>query len=414
MTKSVKFLLCFLLILAAGAAALLAHSTIEGTKPIAATAIAAREQGVLPPLPTIGLPGAVEPEEELLDVAPTTAKEINDSRPFSTEAIIPALPFSGAPAGDDGERAAACLATAGWYEAGADSGDQSAVMQVVLNRVRHKAFPNSICGVVFQGAERRTGCQFSFTCDGAMTRRRPSPAAWSSAMGLARAMLDGYVDERVGLATHFHTDWVVPYWSSSLVKLTNVRTHLFFRWEGFWGTPRAFLQAPASKEPRIAALASRFPLHGDTALLALDEEAGDDLLVHEDDAGHRGSAATDALSARTLPAARPAPALPQLDDVTLRRLDPAAGASAGRWALDAVSLCANVPVCRVVGWSDRAAAPSGMSRGEIAAAPPDLVFVKISRDRQEKAHWDCSRWPRASTSECLGSARDTVRLLFGD
>ncbi|PCJ46186.1 MAG: DNA gyrase subunit A, partial [Gammaproteobacteria bacterium] len=40
--------------------------------------------------------------------------------------------------------------------------------EVVLNRVGHKAFPNTVCSVVFQGAERVTGCQFSFTCDGSM------------------------------------------------------------------------------------------------------------------------------------------------------------------------------------------------------------------------------------------------------
>jgi spore germination cell wall hydrolase CwlJ-like protein len=51
-----------------------------------------------------------------------------------------------------------------------------AVAQVVLNRVRHPAFPNSVCGVVYQGSNQRV-CQFSFTCDGSLNRK-PSAAAW--------------------------------------------------------------------------------------------------------------------------------------------------------------------------------------------------------------------------------------------
>ena len=239
MTRSGKLILFLSLLVALSAAALLAYSVYEGSKPIEQSQRATMTGRSLPALPTVGLPGAVEPEEELLDVTPQTAQEINESRPFITGEIPAALPFRSKLAGKERERAIACLATAGLYEAGSRSGDQSAVMQVVLNRVRHPAFPDTICGVVFQGSERSTGCQFSFTCDGSMRRRQPSPAAWRSAQGLATAMMEDTIDERVGLATHFHTDWVVPYWSDSLDKLTNVRTHLFFRWRGFWGTAQA-------------------------------------------------------------------------------------------------------------------------------------------------------------------------------
>lgn len=425
MTKSVKFSLAFFLLLAVAAACLLAYSVMNATKPLAIESIAAREDSAVPPFPEVGLPGAVAAEQDLLNLAPVTAKEINDSRPFSGETIMAARPFAGAPTADDGERAAACLATAGWYEAGADSSDQSAVMQVVLNRVRHRAFPNSVCEVVFQGSERRTGCQFSFTCDGSMARRRPAAAAWRSALGLARAMLEGHVDERVGLATHFHTDWVVPYWSAGLVKMTNVRTHLFFRWDGFWGTPRAFLQAPAAREPHIRAMASRFPLHDDSVIDMADRDASQTraasasraITDREPLAGELpGSRRVSPTGPRTgsRRASSTAPGLPSLDQSTLRRLDPAAGAQPGRWALDAVALCAGKQVCKVAGWSDPRTAPQGLGRADITAAPPDLVFVKVARDRREQAHWNCDRWPRASTSRCLGSGSDTVRLLFGE
>ena len=105
------------------------------------------------------------------------------------------------------------------------------MIQTVLNRVRHPAFPATVCGVVFQGSERSTGCQFTFTCDGALARQ-PSAAAWARARALAEQALDGAVDERVGNATHYHTDWVVPYWRTSLDKIAQVETHIFDRWRG--------------------------------------------------------------------------------------------------------------------------------------------------------------------------------------
>ena len=97
------------------------------------------------------------------------------------------------------------------YEAGDDPAGQRAVAQVVLNRVRHPAFPKTVCGVVFEGQDRTTGCQFTFSCDGALTRWSPSPALWTAARQIATAALTGTVYRPVGYATHYHTDWVVPY-----------------------------------------------------------------------------------------------------------------------------------------------------------------------------------------------------------
>ena len=57
--------------------------------------------------------------------------------------------------------------------------------QVILNRVRDPNFPASVCGVVYQGAERVTGCQFSFTCDGSLARP-PVAWAWNQAESVAR------------------------------------------------------------------------------------------------------------------------------------------------------------------------------------------------------------------------------------
>ena len=128
---------------------------------------------------------------------------------------------------------------------------------MVLNRLRHPAFPKTVCGVVFEGAARKTGCQFTFACDGSLSRI-PNPDAWQRARAIADRALSGYVFTEVGNATHYHTDWVVPYWSDTLDKLAEVHSHLFYRWRGWWGTAAAFTQRPSGSEAldrRIAYLA---------------------------------------------------------------------------------------------------------------------------------------------------------------
>ncbi len=165
-----------------------------------------------------------------------------------------ALPFMSASyAASAAPRALECLATAVYYEAASEPLDtQRAVAQVVLNRMRHPSYPNSICGVVYEGSSRRTGCQFTFTCDGAMTRRRPDPAGWRTASRIAAQALHGYVHAPVGLATHFHADWVVPYWSTSLAKVGKIGTTIFYRWRGAASEASAFTSRYSGVEPTLA------------------------------------------------------------------------------------------------------------------------------------------------------------------
>ena len=135
-----------------------------------------------------------------------------------------------------------CLASAVYYEAGNQDADgERAVAQVVLNRVRHPAFPGSVCGVVYQGSTRPTGCQFTFTCDGSLNRQ-PDADGWRRATEVAAAALSGAVYAPVGWATHYHADYVVPYWAATMAKNTVVGAHLFYRWPGGWGQPSAFTQ----------------------------------------------------------------------------------------------------------------------------------------------------------------------------
>jgi len=159
-----------------------------------------------------------------------------------------AAPFVARGSALDQARALQCLTTAIYYEAAnePDAG-QRAVAQVVLNRVRHPAFPASVCGVVFQGSDRPV-CQFSFACDGAMARA-PAPAAWVRARRVAAQALAGQVFAPVGMATHYHTYAVTPSWNRSLVMTGAFGAHFFHRWKGWWGTPAAFRDHYAGHEP---------------------------------------------------------------------------------------------------------------------------------------------------------------------
>ena len=163
--------------------------------------------------------------------------------------VVAARPFSmGGASGLDRARALRCLSDAVYYEAASEpDAGQRAVAQVVLNRVRHPAFPATVCGVVYQGSQG-AGCQFSFACDGAMARL-PSTTGWSRAERVAAAALAGYVAAPVGLATHYHTYRVTPAWNRALVMTDAVGAHFFHRWKGFWGTSAAFRQVYAGNEP---------------------------------------------------------------------------------------------------------------------------------------------------------------------
>ncbi len=162
--------------------------------------------------------------------------------------IRPARPFVLRGSQLDRARALQCLTTAIYYEAGNEPDDgQRAVAQVVLNRVRHPAFPASVCGVVFQGSDRPV-CQFSFACDGAMARV-PAPSIWLRSRRVAARALSGDVFAPVGLATHYHTYAVTPSWNRALVMTGVFGAHFFHRWKGWWGTPAAFRDRYVGVEP---------------------------------------------------------------------------------------------------------------------------------------------------------------------
>lgn len=212
------------------------RATVASSVSSATTAPALAEQEIAAPAAgvtgTIDLPDLPIPAGATLDAG-----------------IVPAQPFSMTSASAlDRNRALQCLTAAIYYEAASEpDAGQQAVAQVILNRARHPAFPGTVCGVVYQGSEH-AGCQFSFACDGAMTRV-PVRAAWVRAARAAGMALAGYVYAPVGLATHYHTYAVTPAWNRSMVMTDVVGAHFFHRWKGYWGTSAAFNQHYAGGEP---------------------------------------------------------------------------------------------------------------------------------------------------------------------
>ena len=188
------------------------------------------------------------------------ARLFNEAIPFSRLPVQAAKPFIMTPTDIvQYSRALDCLSAAIFYEAANETPQgQAAVAQVIVNRMRHPAYPKTICGVVFQGSERTTGCQFSFTCDGAMGRP-PSIEGWARARAVASAALNGSVAADVGMATHYHANYVSPYWAERLVKVRQIGVHIFYRWTGSWGLPFAFSRQHAGEEPVILKMAALSP-----------------------------------------------------------------------------------------------------------------------------------------------------------
>lgn len=198
-------------------------------------------------LPPLKLP----PPNLLRPLSPVEAVKENDERPFVNRPDTPARRFILHTDAQDRERALTCLAQAVYYEAGSEGVDgERAVAQVVLNRMRHPGFPASVCGVVYQGADRTTGCQFTFACDGSLLRT-PVPSLWTRARKIAEEALSGHVFAPVGHATHYHADYVLPYWADSLDKSVQIGRHIFYRLPSVLGDSRSFFQRYAGVEPQL-------------------------------------------------------------------------------------------------------------------------------------------------------------------
>ena len=122
-----------------------------------------------------------------------------------------------------------CLAEAVYFEARSEPEQgQAAVAQVVLNRLKSEYYPKTICEVVYQNQERFLGCEFTFTCEG-KSLVVTEPESWSVAVRLARQVMEGAIyNPDVGDSTHYHADYVRPYWAKALEKRDVIGRHIFY------------------------------------------------------------------------------------------------------------------------------------------------------------------------------------------
>ncbi len=154
----------------------------------------------------------------------------DDSAQIRSTKISRGLKFKGESEKEYQVRQRRCLATAIYFEArGESTRGQLAVAQVIMNRVRSTLYPDTICGVVFQGQWRRTGCQFSFACDGRTDIARDK-GQWRKANELAKRVTDGesWLGD-IGYATHYHANYVKPRWRREMNKVKQVGRHIFYR-----------------------------------------------------------------------------------------------------------------------------------------------------------------------------------------
>ena len=339
------------------------------------------------PLPAVpDLPATGEDTVILSQLAADDAQARNAAVGFAEAGPGKATPFSFRGSSADRARARDCLALAGMAEAGGGDGDQRAVMQVILNRVRHPAFAKTVCGVVFEGSQRPTGCQFSFTCDGSLARRY-SDAAWRAARARADEMLAGAIDATVGNATHFHANYVYPWWSDKLDKVAQVGPHIFFRWRGFWGTRNALSARYGGGEPDPLRLQ-------ETALTVATANPLPTLMQ----GGEAVRSITTELVNQTTEGGDATPSSPGagIHFVLVSPSDaPAALVDKAR------SLCGSEGYCRVQGWSDANNIPAKLPLTEEARRSVRFSFVSASANAAEAIFFDCRTFPAPDVGTCL-------------
>jgi spore germination cell wall hydrolase CwlJ-like protein len=127
-----------------------------------------------------------------------------------------------------------CLAEAIYHEARGESQQgQLAVANVIINRAMNKNYPSTICGVVFQNADRGLyKCQFTFACDGRSdtgTEKR----AWQHSLKVADTAFHEFQrGERPGVVPnstlYYHTSSVYPSWSRSFKRVASIGAHIFY------------------------------------------------------------------------------------------------------------------------------------------------------------------------------------------
>lgn len=127
-----------------------------------------------------------------------SASDGNKTRPVPSEIITKSEAQAVDPSGQDPlDDALTCLARTIYWEArGEDAAGIEAIANVVMNRLGHEGFPDTICEVVRQGREEGA-CQFSWWCDG-LSDDAQENASYAIAKEIARKILNDQVQDRTG------------------------------------------------------------------------------------------------------------------------------------------------------------------------------------------------------------------------
>jgi hypothetical protein len=125
-----------------------------------------------------------------------------------------------------------CLSEALYFEArGETVKGQFAVAEVIMNRVAHSRFPDTLCGVINQGTGKKFQCQFTYTCDG-KAEKIHEPTSYARVSKVARAVIDGKAPKLTSGATHYHTTAVSPSWARVFPRVARIGVHVFYRHNG--------------------------------------------------------------------------------------------------------------------------------------------------------------------------------------
>ncbi len=124
-----------------------------------------------------------------------------------------------------------CLARTVYWEArGEATVDMEAIANVVMNRLGHEGFPDTICSVVKQGQERGS-CQFSWWCDGRADQAKED-ASYATAKEIARKALNRQLTDRTGGALYFHQRNVMPGWAAEYTRTAAIGEFVFYKPRG--------------------------------------------------------------------------------------------------------------------------------------------------------------------------------------
>ncbi len=191
--------------------------------------------------PDPAVPGQAAPGREEPLVGPAVAVALDDLEASSYALALVDPSAATSPLADTegqqqisaflgNDRQFQCLAEGIYFEArGEPRRGQVAVAQVIMNRVNHDEFPDTICGVVYQNQHWRNRCQFSFACDG-VPERITEPLAWDESESVARQVLEGRdLIDTITESTHYHATYVRPRWAPRMIRLDRVGLHIFYK-----------------------------------------------------------------------------------------------------------------------------------------------------------------------------------------